>query len=135
MIVIDASIATKLINLQEEGSELAIEHLKKHLEGEEEIIIPQLLFLEVANALTTKTHIHTDQIKEGIDLLYQANFSIFTVKEENVLDASLLAKKYKTSVYDMLYAVIAKEKNTYLITADERFIKNVNLPYVQSLKR
>lgn len=133
MIVIDASIATKLINLQEEGSEQAVKLLKKHLDGEEEIIIPQLLFIEVANALTTKTHVHEDQIKEGIDLLYQANFSIFTVKEENILDASLLAREYKTSVYDMLYAVIAKEKNAYLITADERFIKSVDFSYVRSI--
>jgi predicted nucleic acid-binding protein len=114
MIVIDASIAIKLIHLQEEGSKQAIELLKKHIEGEEEIIIPQLLFLEVANALTTKTHVHEDQIREGIGLLYQANFLVFNIKEENVLDASLLARKYKTSVYDMLYAVIAKEKKNVL---------------------
>lgn len=133
MIVIDASVATKLINTQEDGSIEALLLLKNHLNGVDKIIIPQLLYIEVANALTTKTLVHEDQIREGINLLYKSNFIIFSVKEKNILEASLLARKHKTSIYDMLYAIIAKENNIKLITADERFVNKVDFSFIRFL--
>lgn len=133
MIVIDASIAIKLINTHEDGGDKAAELLKNHIAGEDEIIIPHFLYLEVANALTTKSNIIETQIQEGIDSLYDAKFVHFDVGKDDIEDASILAKQYKTSVYDMLYAVIAKKKGITLITADEKFVKKVNLPFVKLL--
>jgi len=92
-----------------------------------------LIFLEVANALTTKSKLREAYIRKGIHLLHAANFVIQEANEADIVDASLLAKKYGTSVYDMIYAVIARNNQSTLITADNKFVNKVNFPYVKSL--
>ncbi|MDO8658468.1 MAG: type II toxin-antitoxin system VapC family toxin [Candidatus Levybacteria bacterium] len=135
MIVLDASVATKFINTQEKESNIAEKLLQAHIEEKEKIIIPSLLFFEVANALATKTDLKGEYIKRGLRLLYDANFVIYKVNQEDIIEAALLAKKYKTSVYDMVYAVIAKNKKINLITADNKFTNKVNFSFVQTLSK
>ena|SRR3989304_3725144 len=132
MIVIDASIVIKLL-YKEEASDTANDLLTSHLENKEKIIVPKFLFIEVANALTTKTSYTKGEIKDGLNLLYSFNFSIYELTKEDLIKASTFAKQYRTSVYDMLYAVIAKNKKIKLITADDNFVKKVGFPFVQSL--
>lgn len=57
MIVIDASVANKLLLPLEEGHKTAKSLLKLHLMKEESIVVPDLLFIEVANTLATKSTI------------------------------------------------------------------------------
>jgi len=135
MIVLDASVATKFINTQEKESDIAEKLLRAHIEEKEKIIIPSLLFFEVANALATKTDLKEEYIKRGLCLLYDANFVIYEVNQDDIIEAALLAKKYKTSVYDMVYVVIAKNKKVNLITADNKFTNKVNFSFVQTLSK
>ncbi len=133
MIVIDASVATKLLNTQEPDSENAAILLAAHIEGKERIIVPSLLYLEVANALVTKTTLSEGFIKEGLQLLNGFGFTIHSFTKADLIQASLLAKKHHTTVYDMLYAVVAKENKCSLITADEQFVKKTKFPFVKFL--
>lgn len=133
MIVIDASIAIKIINTKEEGNVEAINLFQSHMEGREEIIVPEFLFIEVANALATKSQTQNKEIKEGLNVLYEANLILYDLQKEDLIEASVLAKQYETSVYDMLYAVVAKNKKIKLITADARFTKKVGFSYVKHL--
>ena len=133
MIVIDASVATKLINIQEEGSGTAIKLLIAHIQKEETILVPSLLFIEVANALTTKSTIEEADVQKGIHLLYESNFTIEDVTEKDLTEASLLAKKYNTSVYDMIYAVIAGKKQVTLVTSDNKFANKTNFSFLKVL--
>lgn len=135
MIVLDASVATKLINTQEKESDIAEKLFQAHLEETEKILVPTLLFFEVANALATKSDLKEKHIKRGLSLLYDANFVIYGVNQEDMIEAALLAKKYKTSVYDMVYIVIAKNKKVNLITADNKFANKVNFSFVQTLSK
>lgn len=133
MIVIDASVAIKLIIPGEEGGATARKLLDSHLKKEDEIIVPSFLFIEVANVLATKTSSIDSDIKRGISALYRSDFLIFELTEPDLIKASLLAKQYETSVYDMLYAIIAKNKKIKLITADEKFVEKVGFSYVKHL--
>lgn len=133
MIALDASVVTKFINTQEKESDIAEKLFQAHVEETEKILVPTLLFFEVANALATKSHLKEEYIKRGLSLLYNANFVIYEVNQEDMIEAALLAKKYKTSVYDMVYAVIAKNKKVNLITADNKFANKVNFSFVQTL--
>ncbi len=133
MILLDASVVTKLINSQEEKSDIAAKLLLAHIQGRERIIVPSLLFLEVANALATKSLLKEEHIKKGLHLLYEASFIIHEVTEKNLIEASLLARKYNTSVYDMIYAVIAKERQTNLVTSDKKFADKTNFPFIKIL--
>ena len=135
MIVLDASVATKFINTQEKESDIAEMLLQAHVEEKEKIIVPSLLFFEVANALATKTDLKEEYIKRGLRLLYDANFVIYEVNQEDIIESALLAKKYKTSVYDMAYVIIAKNKKINLITADHKFTNKVNFSFVKTLSK
>lgn len=135
MIVLDASVVTKFINTQEKESDIAEKLFQAHIEETEKILVPTLLFFEVANALATKSDLREEYIKRGLNLLYNANFVIHEVNQKDMIEAALLAKKYKTSVYDMVYAVLAKKNKTTLITADHKFADKVNFPFVQTLSR
>lgn len=92
-----------------------------------------IFYIEAANALATNTYFTKDDILQGMKFLFGANFKEQNITQKIISEAASYAREYKTSVYDMLYAVIAKEKNTYLITANAKFIKRINLPYVLSL--
>ncbi len=135
MIVLDASVVTKFINTQEKESDIAEKLFQAHIEEAEKILVPTLLFFEVANALATKSDLKDEYIERGLSLLYNANFVIYQVNQKDMIEASLLAKKYKTSVYDMVYAVIAKNKKVDLITADNKFANKVNFSFVQTLSK
>lgn len=134
MIVIDASVANKFFLSNEEGSDKAQNILDNHLSGSEQILAPHFLFLEVANTLTSKTSFLIQDVTASLTTLYESEFKIVDLTPTDLKEASKLAKQYKTSVYDMIYAVIAKNHKIILITADEKFIKQTGFKWVKLLK-
>jgi predicted nucleic acid-binding protein len=68
MIVIDASIIVKLAK-KEEGTDRAISLKEKHIRGEERIVVPPLLFYEVANALLYAKELEDKEISEFLEIL------------------------------------------------------------------
>lgn len=133
MIIVDTSVAIKWLRSDEEGHEEAMQIYKNHIENKEEILVPGLFYIEAANALATNNILSDNDISEGIEFLYESHFFEQEVSHKMITEAALLAKKYKTSVYDMLYAVIARSKNATLITADKRFANSVNFSFVTLL--
>lgn len=133
MIIVDTSVAIKWLRADEEGHEDALQIYKNHIESAEEIVVPALFYIEAANALATNKFLSDDDIAEGMEFLFEAHFAQQNITKKMVVEAALLAKKYHVSVYDMLYAVIARAKNTTLVTADERFVKSVNFSFVKLL--
>ncbi|MBI2020689.1 type II toxin-antitoxin system VapC family toxin [Candidatus Daviesbacteria bacterium] len=134
MIVIDASVANKLFLPHEAGHILASKILRNHILRTEEIFVPEFLFYEVANTLVTKGMISLWKITNALTKLYQINLHIYHPLERDLKNATHLAKKYHTSVYDMLYAVVAKRYKSQLITADEKFVEVTNFRFVKLLK-
>src|SRR3989338_5591950 len=132
MIVVDASVAIKWIE-KEEDSEKAVLLQKSHLLKQNEIIVPQLIYFEIANTLSTKSKVEEKYIELGINIVYNTDLKIEQLEKVDLLKASNLAKKYKTSVYDMIYAVVAKKYDTILITTDEKFIQKAKFSYVKLL--
>lgn len=133
MIVIDASLANKLFLPNEQDYEKVDALIEKHDQSLEKIVIPDLLFYEVANTLATKTQISSATTTRALTKLYKLNMYIISVSEKRIKLIAKFAKKYKVSVYDATYAVIAKEKKCNLITTDSRFISQVKLPFVKDL--
>lgn len=132
MIVLDTSVIIKWIQ-EEEYSDKARLLYKKHIDKKEEIVIPKLLLYESANTLTTKTRTSPSDIKTGLKFIFDSKLTIAEENEITIKNASVLAKKYKTTFYDMLFAVIAKNKNCLLITADKNFIQKTNFKFVKHI--
>lgn len=133
MIVADASVINKLFLPNEEGHYKAKQILANHIEKKEEVIVPDLLFYEVANTLTTKTTIPLPYVFESLAKLYTFNFHTYKASAIYLSRAAKIAKDYHISIYDAVYAVLAKEKDCKLITADEKFVNQINLPYITLL--
>jgi len=136
MIIVDASVAFKWIKSSQEAYiDEAYKLLELHLNEEQKIVVPSLLFVEVANALTAKSKASVKAIKIDLNELFSLNLRTQPVSQQDILKASLLAKKRQTSVYDMLYAVIAGENKTVLYTADENFIKKTKFSFVKHISQ
>lgn len=132
--IVDASMALKWIKSEEADREKALFIYQNHLTGKELIIVPTLFFTEVANALVTKSETTQKTIKKDLKFIFESKLNVYEPNEKDILQTTRLAKKYQTSVYDMLYAVVARKHKTRLITADENFVKKTGFKFVKLLK-
>lgn len=133
MIILDASVVNKLLLAKEENRDKAKKLLQSHKLGLEEIFVPDLLFFEVANTLATKTEVPHYRMQRSITRLYSFNFKTINLSEKRLKSGARFAKKYQVSVYDAIYAVLAKERKCDLITADHKFADKVNLTFIKKL--
>lgn len=130
MVVIDTSVAYKWFSPEKE--ELLSEALAL-LKNSDALIAPDLIIYELANSWATKTKLKISQIKIFLKDLEEAEIKIEPVSFELVRGAINFSKKYHVSVYDASYAVLAEEKGYDFFTADSKFVKKVNLPFVKHL--
>ncbi len=133
MIIIDASVVNKIFLPNEEGYETAQEIIKNHIQKSEEILIPDLLFYEVANTLVTKSDIPIKRITESLEQLERLELFVSHPVVEDMIKIAKFASDYHVSVYDASYAVLALEKGCDFYTADSKFVKKVNIPFVKHL--
>ena len=134
MIIVDASIASKWVLKGEMYEKQSFLVLKNHINEIEKITVPDLIFLEIANVLSTKSKLSWNETENSLKVIFKANLDTYRVKPKEILTSAELAKKYQTSVYDMLYAVIAKNTGSILITADENFIQKTGFKFVKHIK-
>lgn len=134
MIVIDASVANKLFLPHENNYIIASKILRNHILKVKEILVPEFLFYEVANTLATKSVLSLWKLTNALTKLYYADLHIYHLGERDLKNAARMAKKFNTSVYDMLYAVVAKKHKAQLITADEKFVEATKFLFVKLLK-
>ena len=134
MIVVDASVAFKWLKIKDEPyHNEAILILQEHLSDRNKILVPNILFIEIANSLVTKTDTKDATIRNDLKYLYGFHLEVKIPDESDIIEAAKLAKKNQTTAYDMLYAVIAQKHNTTLITADARFVKKTKFPFTKLL--
>lgn len=134
MIIIDTSVAFKWFDESEINRHLAVTQLTHHLKKQTEICVPDLFFYEITNAWATKSSLTIIDIEANILRLQKYSLNVSRATLPQILKASDLAKKYHVSVYDAVYAMLAIENHCELITADTRFVKQLNLPFIKLLK-
>ena len=119
-VVVDASVALKWV-VEEEGSDAAVD-LAQH-----ELWAPDLMRIECANALWAKARrgeLDHAEVVERADALGTVPMTL--VPQEDVLsDAVRLALELGHPVYDCLYLALAVQRDTYVVTADRRFVNVV----------
>lgn len=132
MVVVDTSIVYKWVQ-ERDTRHLSLEILWRYLSDKEEILVPDILLYELANALSSKTELTIKDIQIAWNLFRDFNVPIFTPTNDFIRKCLNFSRKYKVTVYDASYAVLAEEKRCSLITADQKFVKQVNLPNVKYL--
>lgn len=133
MIVVDASVALKWLH-KEKDSNRARQLLALQREGEFDISVLDFLFLEVANAIVTKSAIKRIGLANSLRKLWRMELLVHHAEKDMVFTAALEAKTYGTSVYDMMYAYLAKTLGVTLVTADEQFVRKTKFSHVLLLR-
>lgn len=134
MVIIDTSVVYKWFAEQEKDHRLSKKLLERYLLGEQEITIPDLLLYELTNAWSTKTGLDSSQINKNLTKFASYAVPIVTVNFSLLEHASHFSKTYTVSVYDAVFVVLAQNYECELVTADEKFVKQINLPFVKLLR-
>lgn len=132
MVVLDASVVLKwLIDESESTAARALRDC--HVRGEELIVVPSLLFYEVANVLRYKENLPDAEIVHLFEILSDLEFSAMHPSFLELREAVAYARIKRVSVYDAAYIVLARKLGCNLITADKRLARAVREPFVQTL--
>lgn len=119
--VIDASILVKFFT-QESGSEKVAELIRKHISEEIILLAPEIIFLEVLNALKYKK-VDKKFLQQTVKDLHELQLEISYLDEfltDRAVEASI---KNNLSIYDGLYAAMSQINGVQLITEDKELLK------------
>ena len=124
--IIDASIVVKWF-VVEENSKKALDIRNDHINGNIKIIVPDLTFIEVLNALKYKGKTEED-LKEANKDLWDIQLQIIKTTSFTLNKAIEIALKHDITLYDALYISLSTIYGCPLITADKKL---ADLPNVQ----
>ena len=125
--VVDASVAVKWL-IPEEHSESAMKLLDDWFEEGLELNAPELLRLEVTNALTKYVErrvIDAEKAQEGFEIFREIMLSYVEEDWPLIEDALKVSMSTGLSIYDAVYFSLAKRLEATLITADRRLVDKV----------
>ena len=131
--IIDSSVVFKWFGRGEIDRDLAVKLLNSHISKKIQLIVPDLIFYEIANAWATKSALSAVEIEANLSKLEEANLKVEQIGFKFIKQAVVFSKKYHVSVYDAAYAILAQEKKCDLITADDKFADKINLTFVKKL--
>lgn len=120
MIVLDSSVVLKWVFDEEDAHERAIKYRRMHISGEEIIIVPFLIFYEIANVLAAKTKLSNSEAADFFSIFWGFDFEVYNFGLEEFLSGITLAKRYKISLYDAAYIELARRLKCNFVTADRR---------------
>lgn len=133
MKVVDASVIVKLAK-NEEGTERALKIKREHVKGHEKIMVPGLLFYEIANALQYADELDEEDIAKFLEILDDLDFEVINPDVEDIIKAVSWAEERNVTVYDASYLSLATKFEVKLITADGAFFDKVqDLELVEKL--
>lgn len=133
MVVLDASVILKWL-LPEDGRDIALSFLGKHINGQEQVAVPELFYYEIGNVLAVKTKLPEEAIIEVMRYLFSLELSAFTLGQQEYLEAMRLSRLYEVSVYDASYVALARSLGASFITADERLARKMkDTSFIQTL--
>jgi predicted nucleic acid-binding protein len=123
-LVLDASVAVKWYSDKGESAlEQAISIRNTHLAETVLIIVPDLFFYEVANAVSQKKHIPTAVVKSVVAAMFSLRLQTVPLDAE-ILSVSIeIARQFNITIYDACYIAIAANRNCPLVTANPRHQK------------
>jgi predicted nucleic acid-binding protein len=114
MSILDASVILKWF-VDEESSDQALRIRDEFCRGEREIVIPDLLLLEVANALRYNPTFSVEEITEAVRTLFDLEIEIVTPTYSLLAKAINLARSLDVTCY-ACFQGFAKSYCTLTIT-------------------
>jgi len=117
--VLDSSVVIKWFS-QEEYTDLALKIRDNFVNGNVEIVVPDLLLYEISNALRYNKNIKKSEVNGAIKSLIEIGIKIIVPTEDVMMTAISIAYTHDLTVYDAYFIALAKELDFIFVTADER---------------
>lgn len=133
MVVLDASVILKWL-VSEKDSDAALRLRDYHVQGKESIIVPSILFYEVANVLRYNKNIPNEELIALLEILHNLELVATHPSFPELEEAAIYAREKNISIYDTSYVVLAKKIGCDLITADRRLVKAASEPFIKLLQ-
>lgn len=124
MSVLDASVVLKWF-VEETDSLLAISLRDEFYAGNIEIVVPDLLLFEIANALRYNPTFTSKEVQEALETLFGMGIQIITPTLSLLEKTVELAEVCDVTCYGAAYLALSEELNFMFITADERLYRKV----------
>lgn len=123
--VLDTSVVVKWFSGNEDNAEYADKLRHQILEGSCGIIIPDLLFYELANALRYNPNFNAKDVKASLDSIFDMEFDIRKVDSSVIAAAIDIAFKFDVTIYDAYFLALSQLENKPFVTANYKFIRRV----------
>jgi len=117
--VLDSSVVVKWFSKEVQSDE-ALAILDAYIQGSAELIVSEILFCEVANALRYKPNYDADKLKEALTQLFNLRMKVAHLTESLLFRAGEIAYDGKITLYDAVPVAIAEARKTVCITADKQ---------------
>lgn len=124
--VLDTSVVIKWFSeYDEDDLQKALDLRYKILEGKCYIVVPDLVFYELSNALRYNPHFTADDVKDAVNTVMDMGFDVKGIDNETVERAVEIAFQYNVSVYDAYFLALSRKEKKPIVTADYRFYEKV----------
>ncbi len=118
-ISLDSSIVVKWFSY-EEDTEKALKIKDAFVRGEIELIVTQLLYSEVINALRYKPDYNVSKLKKSADALLNLHMYVEIIDNDILKRSSEIAFDAGVTIYDAIPVAVAEKHKTICLTADKR---------------
>ena len=132
-IVLDASVVVKWF-VDEEGTDEALRVRKRYVEGEVEVIAPELILFETLNTLRYKRLFTESEVKRIAESLDAYGLNLYSLRGEYAAQAIGVAFENNITVYDAAYVSLAIHEGIQMYTADLELIRRLAEPHQRFVK-
>jgi len=126
LLILDTSVVLKWFLEKGEADLAEARRIRDaYLSGRCRLGAPDLLLIEVANALTAGHRASPKEVCETIATLLEIGIKLFEVQFVALVRAVEIAASYGLAVYDAYFLAVAIEAGGLLVTADEVVLRKI----------
>lgn len=124
-LILDTSVIVKWFCEDEDDAEYANKLRRQILEGLCDVIIPDLLFYELANALRHNPNFTAEDVQASLDSVFDMEFDIRKVDSSVIAAAIDITFECNVTVYDAYFLALSQLENKPFVTADYKFTRRI----------
>ncbi len=122
--LLDTSVAVKWF-VTEEDSERAADFQQAHLRDDLQLHAPDILLMEMANALRYSGRLSEERILEDLETFSALGVEIISFSIDLLNSAVSLSLEHDLAVYDAYFLALAQAMEIPLITADRKMLSRL----------
>ncbi len=125
-LVIDASVGVKWFSARnEESLPQALAIRDAHIAGHISVLVPDLFFYEVANAIVQKKFMPYPTVQAAVESLFALGVNTVLLNSDLLFASASLSRQVNITVYDACYIAVAQKHDCPLVTANPRHQKQL----------